>query len=304
MKLSGLHILLTYQCNFECDHCFVWGSPWQTGAFKLPDLTRVLEEAKEGESLRQIYFEGGEAFLYYPILVKGVAHAHALGFETGVVSNGYWATTLADACAWLEPLAGAGLDRLEISCDLLHGDETSSPKAEFALAAAGQLGLKADTITIDPPAGLRDPGVTVPGEPVTGGGLMFRGRAAEKLTSGIPLQPWDSLTACPYEDLAHPARIHLDPFGNLHLCQGLLLGNLFRQPLQQILNGYQPATHPIAGPLLAGGPAHLVRTYELDHEAGYADACHLCYRSRQALRRRFPEWLAPDQVYGVSGAGA
>ena len=31
MKLSGLHLLLTCQCTFECDHCFVWGSPWQSG---------------------------------------------------------------------------------------------------------------------------------------------------------------------------------------------------------------------------------------------------------------------------------
>ena len=27
MKLSGLHFLLTYRCVYECDHCFVWGSP-------------------------------------------------------------------------------------------------------------------------------------------------------------------------------------------------------------------------------------------------------------------------------------
>ena len=31
MKLTGLHLLLTYQCVLECDHCFVWGSPWQKG---------------------------------------------------------------------------------------------------------------------------------------------------------------------------------------------------------------------------------------------------------------------------------
>jgi len=29
------------------------------------------------------------------------------------------------------------------------------------------------------------------------------------------------------------------------------------------------------------------------------DACHLCYRTRQALLERFPEYLAPRQVYGL-----
>jgi molybdenum cofactor biosynthesis enzyme MoaA len=26
MKLTVLHLLLTDQCNLECDPCFVWGS--------------------------------------------------------------------------------------------------------------------------------------------------------------------------------------------------------------------------------------------------------------------------------------
>ena len=26
-QFSGLHLLLTYQCPFECDHCFVWETP-------------------------------------------------------------------------------------------------------------------------------------------------------------------------------------------------------------------------------------------------------------------------------------
>ena len=33
--LSGLHLLLTYQCTFECDHCFGWGGPFQTGTMTL-----------------------------------------------------------------------------------------------------------------------------------------------------------------------------------------------------------------------------------------------------------------------------
>ena len=38
MKLEGLHILLTYQCTYECDHCFVWGSPWQTGTLTFEQI--------------------------------------------------------------------------------------------------------------------------------------------------------------------------------------------------------------------------------------------------------------------------
>jgi hypothetical protein len=64
--------------------------------------------------------------------------------------------------------------------------------------------------------------------------------------------------------------------------------------------GYDADEHPIVGPLLAGGPAEIVRRYDVPHQEGYADHCHLCYESRCALRERFPEVLTPDQMYGAT----
>ena len=72
MKLSGLHLLLTYQCDLECDHCFVWGSPWQNGTMTLRNIRKILQQAKEVDTIKWIYFEGGEPFLYYPILIRAV----------------------------------------------------------------------------------------------------------------------------------------------------------------------------------------------------------------------------------------
>ena len=77
---------------------------------------------------------------------------------------------------------------------------------------------------------------------------------------------------------------------------------MFRTPLAEICRTYDPDAHPITGPLLRGGPAGLMREYGLTPSAGYADACHLCYRSRAALRPRFPEVLGPDQMYGDGAA--
>lgn len=302
MRLHGLHILLTYTCNYECDHCFVWGSPQQSGTFSLSHLEDVLRQAEEVEGVREIYFEGGEAFLYYPILVEGVRSAKEKGFWTGVVSNGYWATGLEEACAWLKPLVAAGLDRLEISSDQYHGNENGSSAEHPAVMAADRLGLDVGTIAVDPPTGYRDPDDAAPGLPLSGGGVMFRGRAVEKLVPMAKGQPWTGLTACPYEDLAEPSRLHVDPFGNLHLCQGLVLGNMFVRPLKEILANGDPHFHPVAGPLIEGGPRQLVETYDLDHQAEYVDACHLCYAARSALRQEFPFLLAPDQMYGLVNA--
>ena len=299
MNITGLHILLTYQCTYECDHCFVWGSPFQTGVFTLAQLEDVYQQALSLGTIHDIFFEGGEAFLYYPILLKAVARAKTLGFSVGIVSNNYWATSVEDALAWLRPLVEAGLDSIDLSSDLFHGNEMETPESRHALAAANQLGLTGGTICIDPPTGYRKPNESKPGEPVTGGGVMYRGRAATKLIEGLPRQPWDSFTTCSYEDLTDPGRLHLDPLGHLHLCQGLVLGNLFQRPLKEIVQTYDAAAHPIVGPLLAGGPARLAQHYHVDHQPGYVDACHLCYTTRQALRVHFPEQLGPDQMYGV-----
>ncbi len=40
--LTGIHFLLTYQCNFECDHCFLYCAPHAKGTFTLDQLRKVL----------------------------------------------------------------------------------------------------------------------------------------------------------------------------------------------------------------------------------------------------------------------
>ena len=137
------------------------------------------------------------------------------------------------------------------------------------------------------------------------GAVMYRGRAAANLSSRATGHPWERFDSCPHEDLREPGRIHLDPLGNLHICQGISIGNLFEKPLKQICEEYDADSHPICGLLLSGGPAALVSEYNLPHtspsgdESSYADACHLCYEARTTLRTRFPNLLAPDQMYGV-----
>jgi MoaA/NifB/PqqE/SkfB family radical SAM enzyme len=299
MKLTGLHLLLTYQCTFECDHCFVWGSPFQSGTMTLEIVRHILSQGQGLGSVHSIYFEGGEAFIYYPILVRGVELALEMGFTVGIVSNAFWATSLEDAQTWLEPFAGK-LSDLSVSSDLFHYSELLSQQAQRASEAAQALGIPVGVISI---ARQSQEGVDAVGGQIQVGEsrVMFRGRAAEKLAPFVAHHPWETFTRCPYEDLAEPGRVHVDPLGNIHLCQGIVIGNLFEQPLKAICESYDPASHPIVAPILAGGPRQLVEEYELTHEDAYADACHLCYRARQALRERFPRILAPGQVYGIIG---
>jgi MoaA/NifB/PqqE/SkfB family radical SAM enzyme len=296
MELTGLHLLLTYQCTLECDHCFTWGSPWQRGTMSSADIEDILRQADELGTVEWIYFEGGEPFLFHPVLVNGVGQAAARGYRVGVVSNAYWATDAEDAEEWLLPLAGL-LDDLSVSDDFFHGGPATPSEVWNARAAAEALGIPVATISIARPATAAPP---VVGQlPAGESGVMLRGRAAETLADQIPLRPWQSFRECPYEDLRDPGRVHVDPFGWVHVCQGITLGNVFETPLRQICEGYDPDAHPVTGPLLAGGPAELARRRGFEPADGYADACHLCYRTREALRTDFPGDLGPDAMYGV-----
>ena len=296
MKLTGLHILLTFQCTYECEHCFVWGSPWQQGTLTLAQIDQILAQASAVGTVEWIYFEGGEPFLYYATLLEGARRAAAAGFRVGVVTNGYWAISELDALAWLRPLAGLVQD-LSISNDRFHYSQENDDHVRYALEAAQALGIPVGTISIAQAGELLDwDGVGMLGAGESG--VMFRGRAAEKLAGRVTPRPWAQFTTCPHEDLVEPGRVHLDPLGNLHVCQGILMGNLFEQPLRALCEAYDPQAHPIIGPLLAGGPYGLAEAYGLPLTGAYADACHLCYRARQALRGQFPEVLGPGQVYG------
>lgn len=298
MKLTGLHLLLTYRCNFECDHCFAWGSPWQRGTMSLRDVRRILEQANGLGTVNWIYFEGGEPCLYYPILLRGVKDAASMGFQVGIVSNGYWATEVEDALEWLRPFSGLIQD-ISISSDLYHWSEKLSRHAGNARAAAEQLGIPLDVISIAQPEA-EDEASAVGQIPAGESAVMYRGRAVEKLaTKAATDKPWGQFTECPYEDLREPGRLHVDPYGNLHICQGITVGNMFETPLAEICAAYKPEAHPIVGPLLEGGPAELARRHDVRRDERYADACHLCYKTRCSLRARFPETLTPDQMYGV-----
>jgi MoaA/NifB/PqqE/SkfB family radical SAM enzyme len=295
--ITGIHFLLTYACNFECDHCFLYCGPNAKGTFSMQQIRSVLRELGIVGSIEQVCIEGGEPFLFYPLMVESVRRASDMGFKTAIETNCYWATTSKDAELWLEPLRGAGLSMLEVSDDAYHHEEEDNP-AKRALVAARRLDMEVSAISIEEPAVGNDRDKDR-GTPIYVGGPKFRGRAVEKLIEGLPPRSWEEFTECPLEDLADPGRVHVDPYGNVHLCQGLSMGNMWQTPLSELIRDYDAEAHPICGPLVEGGPVLLARKYNVPHEDQYVDACHLCTMLCIALIDRFPQYLAPRQVYGL-----
>ena len=67
----------------------------------LAQVRDIYRQAQELGTVEWIYLEGGEPFLYYPIMVQAAREAAVLGFRVGVLSNAYWASTVEDAVEWL-----------------------------------------------------------------------------------------------------------------------------------------------------------------------------------------------------------
>ncbi len=296
--LKGVHFLLTYRCDLECDHCFVWGSPKAVGTFTFKRIGEILDEAKKLGSVTYVSFEGGEPFLYYPIMVKAVGESVKLGLNVEVLTNCYWATCLDDASYYLFQIAEAGNVELVLSSDLYHGEEWVTDNVRNAVEAAKVLNLKVGIIAVKCPHSLKPCPKEVGGVKVDLGELMYRGRACEKLADKADKKPWSEFTKCPYENFPNQERVHIDPFGYVHVCQGISIGNTWQKPLSKIIEEYDPYANPILEPLIRGGPAALIEKYNIPHEDTYADACHLCYEARQKLRNKFPNILTPKQMYG------
>ena len=298
--LTGIHVLLTYQCTFECDHCFLHCGPHREGTFTLRQLRELLREIKKIGTIDNVYFEGGEPFLFYPILLAGLRMVRAAGLQPGIVTNGYWATSPEDSEEWLRPMLDLGIADFSVSDDEFHSAKGDQSPGAIACRSAKKLGLPCAKICINSPTvvPVSDHGINK-GQAVTGGGVLFKGRAAEKLTAGLLVRPWRELSTCPHEELADPKRVHVDAYGNVHVCQGVSIGNMWITPLSELVLTYDAAQHPIVGPLVEGGPARLVERFGLNVADAYVDECHLCYMARKSLLPAFPQYLAPAQVYGL-----
>lgn len=299
--LTQVHFILTYMCTLTCEHCFVCSSPAAEGTFTPSQIAEVLDQAGRLGTVNTVYFEGGEPFLFYPILIEGIRLARSRDLAVGIVTNGYFASSEENARCFLAPIAPLGICDLSISDDIFHYENREENAARRAAETARAMGLPMLVLALDPGgsgpesrASVREAKKGV----IAGGGIMFRGRAAAKLSPHAALHDGRVFTSCPYEDLVNPARLHVDAFGNLQICQGISIGNVWETPLDQLVREYSPRTHPICGPLIEGGPALLAQVLGFSPPPeGVADACHLCFLARRAAREKYPGVLAPAQVY-------
>lgn len=304
MRLSGLHFLLTYECNCKCAHCFLSCGPQRTGEMSAKQIKEYIDQAKDIPTINYFFIEGGEPFLNSKVALEAVKYAGEKGYWIGILSNGFWAKTLEKGIGVLKPFKDAGLGEIGISTDKFHQEKVPIERAANAVAAAERLDIPVSVMaTTGSKKEIKEIKKFMTGKgikaQVWASSVKGRGRGS-LICEGKPTK-WQKLTECG-ENLKDPGRVHIGPEGAVHLCQNLLIGeNAKNVPLKQLFENYQKSKHPIIKLLIEGGPAALAKwaadNFGFKPKNTYLQACQLCFETRCFLSKNFPADLGPRENY-------
>jgi hypothetical protein len=137
-----LSLFTMRRCTAACDHCAVGGSPQARGALSVPRMHALLDEAARAGGFERVVFTGGECFLLGRHLDELIVHAHALGFITRAISNGYWAASKRSAAERARRARAAGLDELMLSTGTFHQRFVPVARVATAARAAAEAGIE------------------------------------------------------------------------------------------------------------------------------------------------------------------
>ncbi len=155
---TDLRMSVTDRCNFRCRYCLPEEVTWlpRDELLRFDEMARVASVARE-LGVRSIRLTGGEPLLR-PGIAELVRTLAGLGFEDlSLTTNGVRLARLADE------LAGAGLGRVNVSCDSLRPDRFRDitgrhalPQVLAAMDAAEAAGLAPVKVNVVVMVGVND----------------------------------------------------------------------------------------------------------------------------------------------------
>lgn len=323
MNIQGISIISTYGCNLACRHCFFESD--RDSAYLGPEVLEA-QLSPLRDAFSWIHLTGGEPLLnqerFYRLL--DVVSRYHTG-NIGVATNGYWARDLEEARYTIERMLAGGVDGISLSVDVFHQSGVPLERIEYAATVISELGmdkqcwLVVSLLAEDTEEAIlqnrkslemanRVSGVS--GIPVAETQVRSIGRGSFVDSSGVVASEAGALPPGPCRDLAcclgetgpfEPKMVWLDPFGNVLICYGIVIGSILETPLSGILKRYNVASNPILSTLAEKGPIGLYRlAVGLGRSPGggpFRDECDLCFQSRRTLADLYPETLGPFQAY-------
>jgi hypothetical protein len=310
LVISGITWILSYRCNLNCRHCFFdVDGPLQTLD---PAMARkALASLSQPEPLAWQHVSGGEPLLFEEELHRLLEVIQASGSTTlGIATNGFWGDSPQRAKQTVEQLKQRGVNGVCLSADDYHQQHIP---LEYIHTAAEQVfaqGLGKHSFVVrcyseGEELAIESEPFAIPLAPIPvrkiGKGSSPSLGTLSGHEQGLPGSPCRSLCCCLGETSPFkPQMVWIDPYGNVMICYGLIIGNLNADSLGDILDNYSVSQASLLDALAEEGPIGL---YRLALEVGcppegpFADECDLCWQARYALRGSFPDILGPDECY-------
>ncbi|MBD3183504.1 4Fe-4S cluster-binding domain-containing protein [Candidatus Poribacteria bacterium] len=312
-------LLFTYRCTIACKHCLFNCSPWQPDVYiSHEDGVEFMRQLRATD--RVIHIAGGEAMMYYQKMLAICQDANKEGcaphfFET----NASWCVNDHITQTRYEELKNAGILGVLISADPYH-QEFVSPEPrirayKWAVEIFGEENVAASNTSYEQLSEFRD---IVKNEHKLAEYSLHHvprlvGRAGDVLTRFYNDRPLDELSEDPLWHGGHKTRdcksefdsqemweIHIDPYGNIQTCCGIIIGDAHKKPLLEWMKQGFHVENELVNMVYENGPydyLDLAVKYGYKPKEKYPQKCNMCWEARKFLRPYFPETFGPGEIY-------
>jgi hypothetical protein len=312
-------LLFTYRCTIACKHCLFNCSP------NLPDVcTSVEDGVKFMKQLRNtdrvIHIAGGEAMMYYRKMMQICRIANEGGFAPHFIeTNASWCISEKIAEKRYKELIQVGVKGILISADPYHQvfvDPDRRYRAfVWAVELFGRENVAAGDISLEALSDLRDIGLNESrlAEYAKDHPPNLVGRAGEALAKYFAERSIDELKddrlwhsnnsskGCELEfDPDRMWEIHIDPYGNIQTCCGIIIGNAHKKPLTEYMKTGFIEDNELVKIAYEKGPygyLDLAVKKGYKQKERYPQKCNLCWETRKFLRQYYPETFGPAEIY-------
>lgn len=138
-----LTILPTYRCTAACRECCFESSPYIVGRIPLDRILSYIDEAAQSfPSLQLVCFSGGECFMLGKDLDAAIVRVRSHELMSRCVTNGYWASTEANAEKRIQEVREAGLTEINFSTGDEHQQFVAYDRVVNGAIAACEAGIK------------------------------------------------------------------------------------------------------------------------------------------------------------------
>lgn len=308
IDLNRIEFVITNACSGKCKHCSAGEHISSGGVVDADAAINAIKRLAERFKIKSVMTFGGEPLLY----AETVCKIHAAARDSGIarrqiITNGYFSSDEQKIDKVAEALCAAGVNDLLLSVDVFHQEYIPiEPVMQFAdaLVKHDVPSLRVQSAwlvneTHDNPYNAEtkrllelfsDKGIRAN----EGNNIFPAGNALKYLAEWfLPPDKIDLSVPCgsaPYTSrLDTISCFGINPNGDVNLCS-ITIGNIYRQDVLDIVDGYDPYKIPASQAVLNGGVAELLSYAEslgvATDISGCRSACGVCRKTMAALKEK------------------